>query len=319
MRIQYYLVNALLFSAMLPAMADAERPLITKLGTLDCDMVETTPLVWGNRLHRFEYVRENYHANKTGQSYFRIIEVGNGRTSEPFAQGFHLGSAFVHQGTVYVYAVPRWGGDAVHVFWSRDLENWESQPALELPGWGIYNTAVCASPQGFTMAFEIGEPPEEVGSRFTIRFATSPDLKSWTLTEKDHVYSREKYSACPTLRYLDGQYYMIYLEASYGEKGSSYAPHIVRSGDLVTWEESPRNPMMRHGAADKRIANPALTDAQRTRIKDAVNVNNSDLDLCEFRGETHIVYSWGDQRGTEHLAEARYNGRESDLLKAYFE
>src|SRR5438046_10300176 len=38
------------------------RPLIKKLGTIDCDMVETTPVVLKNCLYRFEYVRDNSHA-----------------------------------------------------------------------------------------------------------------------------------------------------------------------------------------------------------------------------------------------------------------
>src|SRR5262249_45897080 len=46
-----------------------KRPTIKKLGTLDCDMVEVTPVVFKNRLYRFEYVRDSYHGNKTGASY----------------------------------------------------------------------------------------------------------------------------------------------------------------------------------------------------------------------------------------------------------
>ncbi|MGB9717317.1 MAG: hypothetical protein ACP5PQ_01910 [Thermoproteota archaeon] len=42
------------------------KPSIVKLGTIDCDMVETTPIVFQNRLYRFEYVRSNYKPNKTG-------------------------------------------------------------------------------------------------------------------------------------------------------------------------------------------------------------------------------------------------------------
>ena len=39
------------------------RPLIRKLGTIDLDLVETTPVVFGNRLYRFEWVREGYWDN----------------------------------------------------------------------------------------------------------------------------------------------------------------------------------------------------------------------------------------------------------------
>ncbi len=49
-----------------------DRPEIRKLGTIDCDMVETTPVVWKGRLLRFEYVRHPwYKPNKTSDTYFR--------------------------------------------------------------------------------------------------------------------------------------------------------------------------------------------------------------------------------------------------------
>lgn len=107
---------------------------------------------------------------------------------------------------------------------------------------------------------------------------------------------------------------MIYLEAYPGY----WAPHIIRSRDLVTWEDSPYNPIMKHSDEDRGIANPSLTDAERERIAGAVNVNNSDVDFCEFEDRTVITYSWGDQHGTEHLAEAVYHGPEADFLRGYF-
>jgi hypothetical protein len=50
------------------ASAAAGAPVIKKLGTIDCDMVETTPVVFHGKLYRFEYVRENYKPNTTGKS-----------------------------------------------------------------------------------------------------------------------------------------------------------------------------------------------------------------------------------------------------------
>jgi len=46
--------------------------------------------------------------------------------------------------------------------------------------------------------------------------------------------------------------------------------------------------------------------------------NNSDVDLCEFRGRTIITYSWGNQQGTEFLAEAVYDGSLASFLKGFF-
>ncbi|NIA14328.1 MAG: hypothetical protein GWP08_09615, partial [Nitrospiraceae bacterium] len=114
----------------------AEAPLIRKLGTIDCDMVETTPVVFKGKLLRFEYVRaERYKPNTTGDSYFRFIDVATGEATPAFAKGYHLGAAHVEGDTVYVYGVDEWGGSHMHVFWSKDLETWEDATAFELPGW----------------------------------------------------------------------------------------------------------------------------------------------------------------------------------------
>lgn len=311
---------ALLAVALLAAPAwgkgAAMKPTIEKLGTIDCDMVETTPVVWRGKLLRFEYVRENYRPNTTGMSYFRFADVAAGSVTPAFAAGYHLGSAFVQGDTMYVYGVPKWGGGQIQVFWSKDLRQWRDGLALDLPGWEIFNTSVCKGADGYVMAFEIGAPPAETGVAFTMRFARSPDLLHWQLTPADCVYTKDRYSACPALRYLDGRYYMIYLEA---RPGPTYEPHIVRSRDLVTWESSPHNPLMQFGPEDKRIANPRLTAEQRARIEQAVNLNNSDVDLCEFEGRTVITYSWGNQQGNEFLAEAVYKGRLADFLRGWFE
>ncbi len=243
------------------------------------------------------------------------MDVKTGDPTPAFAQGYHLGSAFVDGDTAYAFGVNIWDGEKVEVFWSKDLQHWESKTALDLKGWGIFNTSVCKGRDGYVMAFEIGRPPEETGVAFTMRFAESKDLREWKLTGEECVYSKERYTACPAIRFLEGWYYMVYLEAY---PGPTYNPCIVRSKDLVRWESSPQNPIMHYSIEDKLIANPKLTSAERDRIAGAVNINNSDVDFCEFDGKTHIVYSWGNQQGIEHLAEAVYPGPESEFLKSFF-
>ena len=79
------LTIAALVSVARPSLAQAanppapEPPRITKLGTIDCDMVETTPIVFNGRLYRFEYVRDFYYKpNTTGRSHFRFVDVASG-------------------------------------------------------------------------------------------------------------------------------------------------------------------------------------------------------------------------------------------------
>ena len=295
------------------------RPLIRKLGTVDCDMVETTPVVYNGRLYRFEYVRSGpligYHGNKTGNSYFRFVDHESGRTTRPFAQGYHLGSAFTDGDTVYVSAVSAWGSHAITMFASKDLENWESWTALDVPGFTFYNTSVCKANDVYVISLEFLKPMEQSGGDWTARFATSKDMKQWEMMPPECIYIKGPYSAPHCLRYLDGYFYNFHLKS---HEGPTYSMHVVRSKDLIHWDPSPLNPVMQHSDEDKRIAAPQLTAEQRERIAKAENVNNSDMDFCEYEGEVIINYSWGSQKGIEHLGEAVYEGTLEQFLRGWY-
>lgn len=295
------------------------HPSIEKLGTITCDLVETTPLVYRDRLYRFEYVRyKHYQPNTTGDSYFRFVDVETGRYTPGFAQGFHLGCAHAEGDWLYAYGVSAWGASELHVFWSDDMERWASQPAIRQPGWGLYNSSVCRGPDRYIMAFEVGRPPDVVGVPFTNFFAESDDLINWKMMSLDHVFDRSRYTACPTIRYCDGYYYVLYLEAcrTAPDAPPSYETHITRTRNFKNWE--PPKPVMCASEEDRRVLDPALSPEHRERLRTAVNINNSDVDLCEFKGEVAICYSWGDQHGVEHLAAARYAGSLERFLKGYF-
>ena len=292
---------------------EAEKPQIIKLGTIDCDLVETSPVVFHGKVYRFEYVRPGYWNNHTGDSYFRFVDHETGEPTPSFAKGFHLGSAFVDNNTVYVTAVNIWDGEQVHIFSSTDLKNWNHWMAFDLPGYGIFNTSMTKAGNKYVLMFEIGKPESEAGKRFTARFATSTDLKNWKVLPSQYNYAKDRYTAPHCLRYLDGYYYDFYLEAYNG-----YETRVVRSKDLEHWEASPLNPVLKASKDDKRIANKKLPDKLQKRIKAAEDINNSDIDFCEFKGNLIINYSWGNQRGEEFLAEARYDGTLEQFLKGWF-
>jgi lysophospholipase L1-like esterase len=287
------------------------RPLIRKLGTVDLDLVETTPVVVSNRLWRFEWVREGYWDNKRKTNYFRFRDPKTGEVTEAFADGHEFGSAVVNDGVVYVTGTRRPG--EVNVFSSRDLKNWETWSAIPAGRYSIFNTSVCKAGDEFVLMFEIDKPAEEAGVAFTARFAKSKDFRTWTMTPPQCNYSKDRYSAPHCLRWLDGWFYDFYLEAHNG-----YEMRVVRSHDLVKWEASPLNPVLKATAEDRRIANPKMSDPQRVRVANAVNLNNSDIDFCEFNGQLRITYSWGNQQGMEHMAEAIYDGSEAEFLRGWF-
>jgi hypothetical protein len=289
------------------------RPAIRKLGTIDCDLVETNPIVFRDRLYRFEYVRQSYVHNTMENSYFRLVDHETGEATRDFAHGYHLGCAFVAHDSVYVTAVDTWDGEYVEVFVSDDLKRWEQRPVLHLPGYGMFNTSVCQVEDQFALMFEVGKPPEVAGEGFTARFAASPDMVRWDLTAAQCTYAKDRYTAPHCLRYANGYYYDFYLEAHDG-----YEQCVVRSRDLIHWEPSPLNPVLKASADDRRIASDKLTAAERERIATAVNINNSDIDFCQFGDHLVINYSWGDQHGVEHLAEAVYQGTEVEFLEGWF-
>ncbi|MDH5604092.1 MAG: GDSL-type esterase/lipase family protein [Cyclobacteriaceae bacterium] len=291
------------------------KPLIQKLGTVDPDIVETSPFVFNNKLYRLESVKDYHRDNALGKPYLQVKEVESGNTLPYFGKGYILGSAFVPGDTAWVYGVDKPGSPRVTVFWSTDLKNWKSKIALSAKGWEIFNTSVCKVDNRYVMAFEVGAPEEVTGVRFTTRFAESKDLLNWTILPEPRVYSKDRYTACPTLRYYDGYYYMTYLEHRPERQFETY---IVRSTDLITWESSRLNPVLQFSPEDKLIYNTTLSEELQSEIVDHVNINNSDFDLCEYKGKVHIYYSWGNQRGIEHLAYAIYEGSERDFLKGFF-
>ncbi len=290
------------------------RPQIRKLGTIDCDLVETNPVVFRGRLLRFEYVRHNYAGNRFGTSYFRFVDVETGDCTPEFAPGYHLGCAFIDRDVAFVTGVEKWDGQYIELFFSDDLVHWHQRPALHLPGHGLFNTSICRAANRFVLMFEVGRPPEVAGVPFTARFATSDDLLHWELTPEACTYAKDRYTAPHCLRYANRYFYDFYLEA----RGGEYEQCVVRSRDLVRWESSPLNPVLKASAEDRLIANPKLTAEQRQRIATAVNVNNSDIDFCEYGGRLVIYYSWGNQQGVEHLAAAEYDGTEVEFLESWF-
>lgn len=304
-----------------------KTPNIRRHGTIKFGTVESTPIVFRGNLYRFEYCRpaesealqsRNIY-NPNPWSSFHFIDMKTGAKTPSFAENHHLGCAYTDGGVMYAVGVDgTWGGDTLHIFRSDDLVTWECAAELHLPGWKIFNTGVCKKDGRYILLMEISAPAEEAGPKpFTFRFASSPDMIHWELTPRECVFQYDRYAGGPAIYAVDdGYYYVLYLEAY---PMACYANCIARSRDLIRWEYSPINPVMMYNEAeDKQIANPFLTEEEQRQIADALDINNSDMELCEFNGRTIIYYSWGNQRGTEFLAEASYEGTLKEFLQGWF-
>ncbi len=295
------------------------NPVINKQGTVDINIVESNPVVFRGRLYRFEYIRHNkmvkhFRSNQTADSYFRFVDMENGNVSESFGHGLHMGNAFVWDNRIYVTAVEGWGKSRFYQMESDDMKHWTTPVViLTNPLWKGYNTSVCRDSDGFMLTFELGAPEELVGEPFTMFFAHSKDLKNWEYLP-DAVFGREKYTGGPMLRYFNGWYYFFYVDGSY-EKG--FRQSVARSKDLRTWNDSPFNPVLNFSEDDRKISGQ-FSPEELEWIHSAVNINNSDMDMCEWKNGLYITYSWGNQQGAEFLAEARAESSEQEFCESFF-
>lgn len=299
------------------------RKKLVKKGTLEINVVESTPVVWKGELLRFEWVRNKEWGNAGGitrqEGYYHFVNMKTNEVGNGFAFDHSFGCCYAENNTMYAYGVRgKGGGNFMDMFWSEDMVNWKTKQILEFAeDIKLYNTSVCKGADGYIMAIEIGGSNPIVGRPFTIIFAKSENLLDWELLSTDeHVYSQDRYTACPSIRYYDGYYYIVYLE---GMPCYRWIPYIVRSRDLKTFELGIVQPFMWFDDDDKIVQNPErFTREQLEYIENAVDCNNSDVDFCDYEGKTVILYSWGNQYGKEFLAEASYDGTLEELLKSYF-
>ena len=171
------------------------------------------------------------------------------------------------------------------------------------PGWSYCNTGLTKGPDGYVLLVEAGyddntseEIRNYVGEYYTMFFFTSPDLKTWTQLDPERYHlTNERYSGGPWLKYSDGWYYAFQLERL---PGMRYTNYIYRSKDLETWEMGKYNPVLMPSNEDKQISPNMIdvTEEDLERIRKCYNINNSDIDLCEWKGQTYITYGCGNQQ-----------------------
>ena len=257
------------------------------------DICEATPVVWQDRLVLMKCVRPASGGAKT--DYFLTLEdVESGKQLGRFAEGYSLASALVQGGALYVFA-SRFEPDSwndVTLFKSKDLHTWEQKVVVQQEGEHLFNSSVCATDHGFVMAYESDDPKF---TPFTVKFATSTDLESWSKVA-EAVFGADRYAACPCLRYANGYFYLLYLE--HRTPRWFFETYLARSKDLKTWELSPSNPILTPGLGD--------------------GINASDPDLIEFRGQTWLYYSAGDQRTWSKLKRAVYPGPLAEFFREHF-
>lgn len=216
----------------------------------------------------------------TGQNYLFIEDIATGWEVARFGLDHSFVSAYVNGNQMNVFAS---NGD-INRFVSTNLQTWSQTLAIPRDGSEyLYNSSVCKDGQGYLMAYESNQP---VG--FCFKFARSTDLATWTkINGLVFTGQGNEYSACPVIRYIEPYYYVIYLHAAIPDH-NGWISFAARSLDLVTWQLSPKNPILEAGQGE--------------------GMNNSDVDLFEWEGKTYIYYATGDQATWIALRTAMYPG-----------
>lgn len=220
-------------------------PVLKKLGVVS-RYGEMTPFVYKGRLTLVQQ-EWNYTDPATGEktTCAYIADAETNTLSAPFAFGTRFTSGYCENDTVYVFTSL---DNRIFMHISDNLITWKDSVILTLPEkFWIANTSVCKGEGRYVMAFEVGRKdnmwgqPEDpdIGHPFTEFFAESKDLISWTALPFDLAYAKNRYCACPALRFCGGYYYMICLEEL---PLTRYAPYMYRTKDFETWEIGLHNP-----------------------------------------------------------------------------
>lgn len=283
-----------LFDSMAPPPAPAPMVALGPRERLRDDLCELSPFIWKGRLCHLECVRPA-HGGTREEYYLLLSDAETGKELGRLAEGYGLASILVHDGQAYVFA-SRWEEDGWHdvtLFRSKDLKHWESKQVLQGENEMIFNTSVCRGRGGFVMAYESNDPAYPA---FTIKFARSKDLLTWTKLP-EATFGTNRYTACPCIRYVDGYYYVLYLENR--APRHHFETYVTRSKDLKHWELSAANPVLVPEGVDEGI-------------------NASDPEMVEWEGKTYLYFAVGDQLTWMNLKRAAYPGSMRRFFREWY-
>ncbi len=304
-------------------------PKIKKLGACSPNG-EMTPFVWNGRLMRLELVDPMNGTDCSVRRYAAIRDVETGEFISSLAEDSYFHSAFVDGDTIYVTGVDMKRRDTIRIYESKDLINWKDRDLLTNRGWVYFNSQIAKGPEGYVIILESGPgaypnlwdtdyPKKYVGNKgWTMFFAKSPDMIHWEFLDYEKPFSKDEGTGGPALKYSDGWYYLL------GDcvlPRKIFTSYMYRTKDFRDWYVGYYNPILMPSCEDRMISPhyTEITDEERERLRTAFNVNNTDLDICEWQGKTYINYLCGNQLGNYWMCEAVCDMPMAEFLKSYFE
>jgi hypothetical protein len=279
------------FATRAPPAPAKPTPVLSKRQLVVPDMCEVSTFVWKLRLCRMECHRPARGGSK--EDYYLLLrDVESGDEMTRFGVGYGLASCHVKEGVFYAFASRfeenHWND--VTLFKSLDLKTWQQKVIVKQEHEHLFNSSVCAGPEGFVLAYESNDPTYPA---FTTKFASSDDLETWTKLP-DATFGTNRYTACPCVRYVNGYYYVLYLENR--RPSHVFETYVTRSKDLQTWELSSANPVLAPTGLDEGI-------------------NASDPEVVEFGGKTFVYFAVGDQLTWMNVKRGEFDG----TLRQFFE
>ena len=283
------------------ALAEPPKAPLIKLPVAFGAAMENTPFVFGDRPLLALNYRDDTKYNTDGYKasmYLFLRDLRTGQEIARFGEGHSFVNAFVNGPELNVFASEGSNRDwfqSIYRFTSTDLKTWKRELAIAREGGEhLFNCSLCRDDQGYVMAYESNLPVQ-----FCFKFARSRDLAQWEKVP-GLVFAGvdgKEYSACPVIRYVAPYYYVIYLHAALaGHNG--WVSFLARSKDLVAWELSPANPILEAGPGE--------------------GINNSDVDLFEWEGNTYLYYATGDQATWGSVRVAMHAGPMRQFFESCF-
>lgn len=298
----------------------SEFPKIRKMGAVS-PYGEVSPFVFKGKLMRLELIDASRGLNASGGDICAgIRDVASGKILSTFGKDCYYFSAYCADDKVLVTGTERqngrFSGDTIWAFESTDLEHWSRRKLLTNPGWVYFNTSLTKGPDGYVLLLE-SAAPKYADRHFTMFFATSKDLKTWTHLPPDVCFPKHRYAGGPFIRWHNGFYYVSLVTELPNQR---YATYLYRTANFRQWECGRYNPLVLCSQEDRQVSPTAseISEKFAREVRTRFICSASDLELCDFNGKTYLNYVVGDQNGFYYLCEAWYDGPAGALLENFF-
>lgn len=252
---------------------------------------ESTPFVINNELYYLVSGQTSWDSSNKG--YIEIYK--NNELIVRKDTSISLVSAIYDNGTLYIYGTKQWDKkeNSIYLVTTKDLVNFTDEEEIYKSEKNavIYNTSVSKVNDIYVMIYEYCKVGEVC---FAFRFMQSKDMKNWEAVEGSLF--KDKYVGCPTIKYHNGYYYVVYSYQLDSQKGPYCETAVIRSENLTEWSDS----------------KVLLTPRDRNN---GGGLCDSDPDFVEYNNKLEFLYIQGNQKTWHSLRRAYYNGSFDDFVK----